>query len=71
MLSNNLVLKLLISETLFRGTLTYAPIKELCSLSVVIKFKTPLKRGFLCFLAKGTRDQRNCLLNMILKHHVK
>lgn len=54
MLSNNLVLKLLISETLFRGTLTYIPIKELCSLPVVIKFKTPLKRGFLCFLAKGT-----------------
>lgn len=53
------------------NSLTYTPIKELCSLSVVIKYKTPLKRDFLCFPAKGTWDERGCLLNIILKHCVK
>lgn len=53
------------------NSLTYIPIKELCSLSVVIKYKTPLKRDFLCFSAKGTWDERGCLLNIILKHCVK
>lgn len=71
MLSNNLAPQLLISENLSRGTLTHTPIKELQSPSVVIKCKTPLKRDCLCFPAKGARDKRRCLLNIILKHCVK
>lgn len=53
------------------NSLTCTPIKEPCSLSVVIKCKTPLTRDFLCFPAKGTLDERGCLLNTILKHCIK
>lgn len=53
------------------NSLTYIPIKELCSLEVVIKCKTPLKRDLLCFSAKGAGDERGCLLNIILTHCIK